>query len=169
VACLHILNLSQEKLEEFLPYLDTLVVPVCSISKSVTGVPDTQDVLFVRSCAEKIDGHLSGRILVLPEVVHTKIMVEESVTDQEPEVVSASSVLAEFLLAAIRPYSQMGFSNIVFVYSEGTDSDMMEGLLPTLTETGLQAAAFQLNSSTQIDRLIVPEIISLWSKKSTNS
>lgn len=166
---MQIMNLSQDKLEEFMPYLDTLVVPVCSIGRTDTGFPDTRDVLFVRSCAEEIDRHLSGRILVLPEVIHTRVKSDESAGGEQQQPVQNDAALTGFLFTAVRPYAEMGFANFILLYSSGTESDSMEQLSAHLSEAGLQAAAFRIDSVTQIDRFIVPEIVSLWGKKSTNS
>jgi creatinine amidohydrolase len=166
---MQIMNLTQDKLEEFMPYLDTLVVPVCSIRKSDSGVPDNQDVLFVRSCTEQVDGHLSGRILVLPEVIHTSVKTEESGGDCQQATAKADSCLTEFLFSAVMPYADMGVSSFILLYSSGTENEPMEQLLSKLSGAGVRAAAFRLDSTTEIDRFIVPEIINLWSEKSTNS
>lgn len=156
---MRLVELSVEKLEELKPYVDTLLLPVCSVGTGQNGELFGQDLSVVREWASKIDKRISGRVFLLPELVHTSVQDGQGGQACMPE-----NVVADYAFHLLLPYRNEGFAKAVLLYGEGTPVRIMEQATARLAEQGFAVLALRVRpDETDLDSQI-QEIIQLWNR-----
>lgn len=150
-----IIELSFAQLQELKPFVDTLILPVCSVGNESQGPMFAHDLQLVRDCAERIENQISGRVFLLPEAVHTSATGDAS-PDQK-------QVLRSYLYQLVLPYKMFGFDKVALLYGAGTPQEALEQAVNDLAEEGFRALALSCSDSTSTDWL-VQQVVEMWQR-----
>jgi creatinine amidohydrolase/Fe(II)-dependent formamide hydrolase-like protein len=157
-------NLPYDKLEELLPYIDTLILPIGSLTiPKQAADPIGKDLQLVRRVATGVEQQLTGRVFLLPEVIHTNFELPE-------QFGMAVEILGKYLYESLLSFKQPGFEKIVLLYGNEELSAVIEQTSSKLLEAGLrvmvQPIVWQEGSNeTDFDmnvQQIVQNIIDFW-------
>lgn len=108
----------------------------------------------VRQAAISVEEQLSGRVFLLPEMVHTQMgSIDRSTPDE---------LLVEYLYRLLLPYKEEGMTKAVLLYGTGTPKQAMEQAASLLTEKGFGMLAIRIVPGESGIESVVRKIISLW-------
>ncbi|MFC4768947.1 DUF2487 family protein [Effusibacillus consociatus] len=151
---MRLVELSVEKFEEIRPYVDTLILPVCSIGGKEEGKSFAGDLILIRQIASRIDNQLSGRVFLLPEAVHTNLSGEPA---NMPE-----QILADYLFHLLLPFKEIGFDKAVLLHAAGTPGQPLAEASCKLTQEGFKVSVIRANLEESDLDDSVRQIIQLW-------
>lgn len=163
---MHLHNLPYNKLEELLPYIDTLILPIGSLAIPKRAEdPIGKDLQLVRRVATSVEQQLTGRVFLLPEVMHANFQLPE-------QTGMAEGILGKYLDETLVSFKRLGFEKMVLLYGNSELAAVLEVTSANLRETGLRVALQPIALASQeessdagIDMLvqqIVQNIIDFW-------
>lgn len=163
---MQMLNLSRQKLQDLLPYIDTLIFPV-----GVLNVPNGDDefvgsdLLEVKQAALWVDQQLTGRVFIMPDVVHTNL-------GNLGQIGMTCDLLGNYLYETVMPLKQIGFIKAVFLYGKHTNPKAIESAATRLKEEGVHILSYNVHPqedegnaeipSAETKKVIVQKIVELW-------
>ncbi|GIM48165.1 hypothetical protein DNHGIG_37140 [Collibacillus ludicampi] len=101
----------RDQLNERLPYVDTVILPVCALAVQADDAPMGVDLLTVRRLGEIIEESLTGRVCLLPELAYGLF----DIADHTETIESPVSVLADFIYHLLRGFQQRGMKYAVLL------------------------------------------------------
>lgn len=159
---MHLVNLPYNKLEELLPYIDTLIVPIGSFGiPSNEDLPIGNDLLQVRKIADGIEQQLAGRVFLLPEVMVTNFELSASYGISSP-------ILGNYLYEMLLSFKEAGFERIVLLYRNEALTETVEATASRLLQAGFRVLAHSIQEGTgeadtgSITKQAIQTVIGLW-------